>query len=94
MDSLTTTLLVGVIVLVLFFVLRVVMLWYWRIDAIVSRLDAILAELSAMRARGQLPMPPSDSTSVQTYPPAQAVPAAPIPSHDLAASPERDGQQR
>ncbi len=91
MDSLTTTLLVGVIVLVLFFLLRAVMLWYWRIDAIVSRLVAILAELTAMRARGQLPMPPTDSTPVQTYPTA---PAAPIPSHDLAASPERDGQQR
>ena len=82
MDPLLTTILVGIVVLVLFFLLRAVMLWYWRIDAIVSRLDAILAELSAMRARGQLPTPPTDSTSVQTYPTAQA------------ASPERDGQQR
>ena len=39
------------IVIVAFFILRGVMLWYWKINDIVSKLDLILAELKNLSSR-------------------------------------------
>lgn len=39
------------IFLVVFFVLRGVMLWYWKINEIVTKLDSILSELKIISER-------------------------------------------
>jgi len=39
------------ILLIVFFALRGVMLWYWRINEIVTKMDHILAELKRLSER-------------------------------------------